>query len=47
MVQFGLSGLYRHDVVHGFECLFNVCINMKLGLFRSKFDAVTIFLAPF
>ncbi len=47
MVQFGLSGLDRNDVVHCSECLFKKCINMKLGLFRSKFDAVTIFLAPF
>ncbi len=47
MVQFGLSGLDRHDVVHDGKYLFIKCINMKLGLFRSKFDAVTIFLAPF
>lgn len=47
MVQFGLSGLDRHDVVHDGKYLFIKCINMKLGLFRSKFDAVTIFWLPF
>lgn len=47
MVQFGLSGLDRFVTVCKIAIMIIKRTYKKLGLFRNKFDAVTIFLAPF